>query len=104
MIIESFLAKSLYDKITGNYNSESFADEQNGGSNGGFSFGAFLGSILTAVMIIAYLVVVIRAVMVAYNCQNLVQAVLALFMYPIYLVWNFTTMVQKGLCKVPTKL
>jgi hypothetical protein len=93
MFIESFLAKSIYGKLIDS-EKESFES----GENNGFSFIGFLGMILWVIMVIAYLIVVIRAVIVAYNCQGIVQALLALFMYPVYLVWNFTTLVQKGLC------
>jgi hypothetical protein len=96
MIIEGFLAKNLYDKLNDNKQKESFSDGGNG-----FSFFGFLAAIMSAVLLVAYFIVVIRAVSVAYKCQGLGQALLALFLYPVYLVWNFTTMIQKT-CKLGT--
>ena len=58
----------------------------------------FLQFILFLLMGIAYLFTYGRAVWTAFSCQGIVQGLLALFFFPIYVIWNLTSLIRAIHC------
>jgi len=54
--------------------------------------------ILLLVVGLVYLITYGRAVWTAFACQGIAQGLLALFVFPIYVIWNLTSLIRSINC------
>jgi len=94
MFLETTILKRLFPNVFGD-------SEQVGGQTGvGLppSPMKFLETIFIWGAFILYAVTYGRSVWSAFSCQGFVQGLLAVFFYPIYLMWNVTSLNRAIYC------
>jgi hypothetical protein len=95
MLVELLVAFTLYKLAT-----QVPVTTQTGGAES-MQFSSapnFLQFILALIVCIAYFLTIGRSVITAFSCQGVGQGLFALLTYPLYLIWNVTTLIRKS-CK-----